>query len=330
MPPYRIGVLGGATLLGKELGDLIGERRFPALPPRLFNLPAPSKINGAETPQAGVIGSLMQYGDEAAVQEQLSPASVRDLDALFLTGTETEARAAWAVARDAVPVVLDCTGTLRDEPEAVVAGFHPELPSGTRLVAVAHPAAQALALLLDRLQQVGGIEASAATIFEPASQRGWPGIQELEQQTVKVLGMQPLPLQVFGAQVAFNLRAAPAGVEAAVRADLARLGAPPTAIRVLQAPVFHASVLSLWVRFRAAAPAPAVRAALSSEALAWPEAGQTADVLAAAGMDAVLVGEPAADPAGGIWLFASLDNLHRSAAAALEAAEAALLARRPA
>lgn len=337
MPPYRIGVLGGATLLGKELGDLIGERRFPALPPRLFALPVRSKANGAEhPPRKAITGSLLQYGDEAAVLEEFSPDNLQGLDVLFLAASAAEVASAWPITAGAVPLIVDLSGALRDEPEAVVVGFDPDIPSGTRLIAVAHPAAQALAAMLERLQRVGAMDAAVASIFEPASQRGWPGIQELEQQTVKVLGMQPLPTSVFGAQIAFNLRAslgpavrpALSDIESSIRADLSRLGASAAAIRVLQAPWFHAAVLSLWVRYRTSVPEDAVRASLASPHLTRPEAGGDADALTAAGMDTVLIGEPVADAAGGFWIFAALDNLHRVAAAALDAAEAALAATR--
>ena len=44
-----------------------------------------------------------------------------------------------------------------------------------------------------------------ATIFEPASEHGQRGMDELHQQTVNLLSFQPLPKDVFDAQVAFNM-----------------------------------------------------------------------------------------------------------------------------
>ena len=42
-------------------------------------------------------------------------------------------------------------------------------------------------------------------MFEPASEHGQRGMDELHQQTVNLLSFQPLPKDVFDAQVAFNM-----------------------------------------------------------------------------------------------------------------------------
>ncbi|MGH9483117.1 MAG: hypothetical protein ACRD1L_13600, partial [Terriglobales bacterium] len=147
------------------------------------------------------------------------------------------------------------------------------------------------------------------------------------------------PQAVFDAQVAFNLRAA-LGAEA--QPSLAALrqrillqtqalalppppGAPvPLALEVLQAPLFHASVLSVYVRYAAPVPAPSVRAALRSPWLACATGDdEYPDVVAAAGADAIQLG-PLREEAGGVWLFATLDNLRRTAFAAVDAAQAAM------
>ena len=69
----------------------------------------------------------------------------------------------------------------------------------------AHPAAITLALLLLRARKAGAIRRVVATIFEPASEHGQRGMDELHQQTVNLLSFQPLPKDVFDAQVAFNM-----------------------------------------------------------------------------------------------------------------------------
>ena len=44
-----------------------------------------------------------------------------------------------------------------------------------------------------------------ATVFEPASEHGQKGMDELHEQTVNLLSFQPLPKKVFDTQVAFNM-----------------------------------------------------------------------------------------------------------------------------
>ena len=44
-------------------------------------------------------------------------------------------------------------------------------------------------------------------IFEPASECGTAGIDEMQQQTVNLLSFQPLPKKVFDAQLAYAMLA---------------------------------------------------------------------------------------------------------------------------
>lgn len=342
MATWRIGIVGAASLAGKELGTALRERRFPALAPRLFDAPGTSP---AAVPEAR---SLVAFDDEAAVLEPFNAAALDDLDALFLAGSAEEARRCWTLARNACCLVVDLTSSLGEEPGAALAGLDPAAEDDeagdaeARLWVVAHPGAQALAHLLRLAARAGRITAATATLFEPASERGLDGIQELEQQTVKMLSLQSLPERVYDAQVAFNLRAslgeAARPTLAELRARIARQTAellgdagPAPAIELLQAPLFHASVLSLHLAFAADADAEGggiesrLAAALASP---WIEAAAAyPDALAAAGEDAIQLGPPRADAAGGAWLFATLDNLRRTAFAAVDAAAAALEAR---
>ncbi len=70
---------------------------------------------------------------------------------------------------------------------------------------VAHPAASALAITLQRLARYRKIRQAIAHVFEPASERGKRGISELQQQTTGLLAFKPLDKQVFDTQLSFNL-----------------------------------------------------------------------------------------------------------------------------
>jgi aspartate-semialdehyde dehydrogenase len=99
-------------------------------------------------------------------------------------------------------------------------------------------------------------------IFEPASERGQRGLDELRQQTVGVLSFQKLKTDVFDTQLAFNMLARYGeealepleGIEQRVEKHLASLltgwpGVPMPSLRVIQAPVFHGHSISAWVEF---------------------------------------------------------------------------------
>ena len=114
---------------------------------------------------------------------------------------------------------------------------------------IAHPAAVVLATLLLRAQKAGEVKQVVATAFEPASEHGQKGMDELHQQTINLLSFQQLPKSVFDTQVAFNLlsrygeESVPtlAAVERRVMKHyrhIAGKDAPIPSLLLLQAPVF--------------------------------------------------------------------------------------------
>ena len=342
--PLSCGIVGATSLLGRELGTALGEAGFNRL--RLLRSPE------EEAPASE--RKLTDFADEPALVEAFAPEQLADLDVLFLAGGANSARHALAAARNfpvTIPVtspvtspvtIIDLSGGLAGEAGAVTAGWNgvgrPAAASArvpARLMVVAHPAAQALAHMLAALDTLGP-HRSCATVFEPASERGWDGIRELEQQTVRMLALQSQPQEVFGVQIAFNLRtqlgeaAAPSleAVRARIAGELARLRAPASvapALQLLQAPLFHASVISLYVQFTGQfttlVNAAAVTAALSGPDTEWHE--QDPDVTAVADADdadnaRLHLGPPRGEAGapGGFWLLATLDNLRRTAASA--------------
>ena len=174
---------------------------------------------------------------------------------------------------------------------------------------VAQPSATAIAILLSALHRAMPIGQAIVHIFEPASERGKSGIEELQQQAVSLFAFQPMPKKVFDAQVAFNLRpqwgeGAPeklADVEERIERHLASLlerleGIPMPSLRLIQAPVFHGYALSLWVEFEDSADLSAVEDALSGDLidLRGPDV-EPPDNVGIAGQSGISVGAIAGD-----------------------------------
>ena len=123
---------------------------------------------------------------------------------------------------------------------------------------VAHPAAVVLALLLLRAQKAGAMQQVVATVFEPASEHGQKGMDELHEQTVNLLSFQQLPKNVFDAQVAFNMLArygehsSPplANVERRILKhyrQIVRNDAPLPSLLLVQAPIFHGHAFAIHI-----------------------------------------------------------------------------------
>ncbi|MGD0577845.1 MAG: Asd/ArgC dimerization domain-containing protein, partial [Bryobacteraceae bacterium] len=124
-----------------------------------------------------------------------------------------------------------------------------------------HPVAVALARLLKAFEKPRVVTRAVVTVFEPASERGRAGLNELHQQTINLFNFQSLPKEVFDTQAAFNLlprygEDAPlalATVESRIEKHLASLlgplGLTPPSLRLLHAPVFHSYTLNVWLEF---------------------------------------------------------------------------------
>ena len=128
----------------------------------------------------------------------------------FLCGTEALTRKHWREALRSGSTVLDLSGALDQEAGVLVRA--PWLGSEaatvdlfTPAVVPAHPAAVALGLLLERVQQAAPVRMAAATVLVPASEFGRGAMDELHQQTVSLLSFQGLPRAIYDAQAAYNL-----------------------------------------------------------------------------------------------------------------------------
>jgi aspartate-semialdehyde dehydrogenase len=144
---------------------------------------------------------------------------------------------------------------------------------------MAHPAAIALAIFYSRLAFAFPFRRSVAHVFEPASERGQPGLDELKDQTVSLLTFKRWPRAVFDEQIGFNLLSsygsdAPESlrkIESRIERDLASLlvhgGLPMPSLRLVQAPVFHGHSFSVWVEFADNPGAVALERALPSASI---------------------------------------------------------------
>jgi aspartate-semialdehyde dehydrogenase len=220
-------------------------------------------------------------------------------------------------ADGATAILLSTDATLEDG-RPVVAGVNDgSARRGAPLVS-AHPAVILLSHLLHPLRGLA-VEEAVATVIQPASMHGDPGIEELFQQTRNILAMaQQRPSPLFGGQLAFNLLPVPAPADplaAELREVLA--GEPPVSLQVLQGGVFHSLAASLYLRAAGRPGVQAVRKALMSNPhLEMARRTGRLGPIDAAASEKVIVGavhEETAEP-GGLWLWAVMDNLTRGGA----------------
>jgi aspartate-semialdehyde dehydrogenase len=323
-----VSIVGGDSLLAKELRDVLAQAHFPA------------RINLVGVDEEGII--LTEQNGEPAILTPLDEENLLSSRLVFLAGTPSSSRIALAIAAQSatLPAIVDLTCTAEDEvsarlraPMAEPPGY--AAPAGS-LHVIAHPAAIALALLLSRLASKFPLRSATAHVFEPASERGHSGLEELRRQSVNLLSFQSLPKAVFDAQLAFALLArygddAPQALESIelrierhLASLLAALGsAPMPSLRLVQAPVFHGHSISLHVEFDQRPDLKAVAAALASTDIdVRGEDLEPPNNVGVAGQSGIAVGAISADRnhPNACWLWAAADNFRLIADNALAVA----------
>src|SRR5690242_16072775 len=104
---YRIAIVGAASLRGKELNEALGESPF-----------APADFVLMDDQEA--IGQLESVGDEVTFIQQITPASFVHTDFTFFTGSAELTRKHWETATHAGSAVIDLSGALDSEKDAIV------------------------------------------------------------------------------------------------------------------------------------------------------------------------------------------------------------------
>jgi aspartate-semialdehyde dehydrogenase len=328
-------LVGGDTMLGREICDLIEEQKLPV------NLSLASS-----RAEEHLLSAPEDEDGEISVLHALDKTLVEAADVVLLGGApETNARAV-ALARQCAgrPALVDLTGQFEDLPESRLRA--PLLETALQnqepetIHTLAHPAAVALARLVALLHQRHRVARVVATILEPVSQQGRAGVDELHNQTLSLLNFRQTPQEVFGAQVSFNLlprygSGAPHPLsESAGRIErhLASLcgarGVPLPSVRLIQAPVFHGYCLNVWVEFENRPPVSALEHLLEEAGIEIRrEDVEPVSNVSVAGQVGLAVSDIAEDhaSASAAWLWLAFDNLRAHAEAAL--LTAGLLAR---
>ena len=325
---YRVAVVGAGTLKGRELKDVLEENNFPT-------------TNVALLDDEESLGKLESVGDEASFIQSVTNADFTDYDIVFFASDREFTKQHWQRAQKAGCTIVDLSFALEDQAGVTLTSPWLQAPNvdlKTTIVSIAHPAATMLALLLRRAASLG-VRSAAATLYDPVSERGRRGMDELHQQTLNLLGFQPMPKEEFDAQVAFNLlprygSEAKQTVESSELrilkhfADIAPDVARP-ALQLVQAPTFHGHVASVLLELNKPSGIAEINAALAGEHISIiGGADEPPSNVSIAGLDTiqVWVRQDATRPEA-IWVWAAADNLKIAGLTACDAGRALLAAR---
>lgn len=294
----RIAVVGATGAVGEQIVELIDARALACAELALF------------ATERGATQTVEALGEALIVAEFHEPAELSRFDIAFLAVAPS-----WAadiVRARPGPLLVDLSAALRSPSEIpsiplVAPGFTPaeriaEFAAANKVVAIAHPAAHALATIISAAGAQSAVV--CATVMLGASSAGRHGVEEVVQEARDLLSGAH-SLEEGETQRAFNAYPAdPAsGLATALSAQTAALlgTTPRLVIEVVHIPVLHGSAMTVLI------PEPADPANLAARLRAAPGlllvAGEegSAGVIDAVGHEAILV-MLGAQPAGAsVW-----------------------------
>jgi aspartate-semialdehyde dehydrogenase len=325
----RIVLAGASSLLGSEVKSLLEESRFAGWDLRLVD----------EDESAGI---LTEAGGEAALIQKVEEGTFRGARCAFLAGSRGFGRRCLEPAREARATVIDFSHAAMSDPDGVP--WFPKIEAlGGKSVSKKSPvfgvlsaggmAIASLALALRRF----GLQRLVAVVYEPVSEAGRAGVEELETQTSQLLSFQSVGNRVFGTQAAFNMLPR-FGSESRVvlQEKLLELRAEISAavgdaeedakisVNLVHAPVFYGTTFSVCADLANTADAAALAQAVKEAGFAvvpTEEAGPSN--VSVAGDTVLYLSEPRPDTAreNCWWLWGAGDNLRVPAASGIKLAE---------
>jgi aspartate-semialdehyde dehydrogenase len=327
----RVAIAGATPLRGKDLKAWIELSGFPAGEVRLFD-------------EELAAGTLTEFAGEPALIQRIDSSSFDKTRFVFFTGSPAFAAKHAAAAQKAGATVIDLSGGLSASPAARswIPALDALLPApregksaNDHIQLYLSPSAPAIvACSLSAACAPFGLARLIITFFQPVSERGQAGVDELETQTVKLLSFQPMPQEVFETQVAFNMldRWGPGSHErlSDVRAALARevqgylVGrVPMPAMTLVQAPVFYAHAFAAYAEFTQPLEPDQLMAKIEAAGCKATVDQQAPSNLSVAGEEKPWIGRPERDPSTdrGYWLWGAADNMRVASANALRIAE---------
>jgi aspartate-semialdehyde dehydrogenase len=313
----KLVIAGASSLLGNELKSVLEESRFAGWDLRLVD-------------EEIVAGTLTEAGGEATVIQRVEEDSFHGARYAFLTGSTAFGRQCLGPAREAGAKIIDFSRASLSDPDATPWFPRIEALSGrsvaknTTTFSIFSAAGAAVATLALALRRAG-MQRMMTVVFQPVSDMGREGIEELETQTSQLLSFQSIGTPVFGTQAAFNLlprygteshhdlHESLLQIRAEIRGVLGNSGEDAKiAVNLIHAPVFYGMTFSAYAELDEKTELKSLLDACEDAGFSlvpWTEAGPSN--VSVAGETSVCLRAPEADSLrpGGWWFWGAADNL---------------------
>lgn len=320
---FRVALIGTDSLRGKEIKNILSAKKFPL-----------SHIEFFDTDVQEEFGKLTEFQGEPRVIHSPSAAALEGLDLILLAADRETNLNFGRLAAENKYRVLDLSGAFsgQDDIPLVVAGVNDSLLAANQfpLIANPHPVTIILSSLLHRLIAKLGLAKAVAFVLQPVSAFDEPGIEELASQTAAMLGGASPSKKVFREQIAFNVLSHTeppdangfSSGERQVISEVKRvLGFPelPLSLSVIQAPVFHAYSIMVYVEPAAETNIQDLERLYRENPLfkiAAPSPSCSVTCLSVAGKEQIFIGQIKKEESfpNAFWIWSVTDNLTRGSA----------------
>jgi len=193
MKNYNIAVCGATGVVGKEMIEILVQKKFPF-----------SKIKPLASKKSH--GEYIEINEEEVMIEELTESSFEDIDiALFATSSELSAKFV-PIAVKAGAICIDNSSNFRLDPKVplVVPEVNKDLIKENKIIANPNCSTIQLVVVLDELRKVSELKRIVVSTYQAVSGAGKDALDELWDQTQSVFTQKHKDSKVFNHKIAFN------------------------------------------------------------------------------------------------------------------------------
>lgn len=191
---YVVAVVGATGVVGRELVELLDERKFPV--ERLVPLASEESE-----------GERIDCNDRSWTIRRLSEEALKGVDIAFFSAGEGPSRRFVPAAVESGAVVIDASPVFRMDPRVplVVPDVNLRaLMRHTGVISIPCPSAAGMVSVLKPIHDAARIRRVVITVFQSVSGDGKKAMDELADQTVALLNFKEMEPRVYPHQIAFN------------------------------------------------------------------------------------------------------------------------------
>ncbi|MGA1600041.1 MAG: aspartate-semialdehyde dehydrogenase [bacterium] len=191
----NVAIAGATGAVGAEFLKLLEARDFPIRQLRLLA-------------SARSVGKTLRFRGEDLPVEELTPNAFEGIDIAFFSAGGDRSKEFAPHAVKAGAVVIDNSSAFRMDASVplVVPEINPEEAFGHQGI-IANPNCSTIQMVvaLNPLHQAAGLKRVVVSTYQAVSGAGAKGMEELQQQIRAWAKGEPMQVQAFPAQIAFNL-----------------------------------------------------------------------------------------------------------------------------